>query len=549
MSHYHNYIVAAMDMLIGDPDVIDPDKITADTKRKADYLCVPIQYLDKLGEWRHELNSRGEASKRLIKSIGEMLCYINNRSSGEEKVFLAKNGMKILFCEAPYATEVHSTSLAISLAQELQREHGVSRLSKQQKGSKSGSIAIMTGSDWMVAKASAAHIDIARINPEVYTGRSKVILPSDAVSLWTKNRHISEAEWHDIFPNRQIHFNEFVEFQFENFGQTENGYSNIGRFTYDAHGNPAVVPLKYLKFISPTYRNIRPITNVQAMYMEALLAPVDEIPLVVFSSLFGTGKTFLAVAAGLNGVGYRTTKPNVSYNRVFVCPRDSALGKDIGFLPGDVFSKTMPMAMPIIDNIYDVVNIIRDTADVRPAHHAQPEVSDERGYYYDDTGLVFDLYQDSDSSGIHYCKPAPAKKSKRKKGNSPVDSTTMPKKTNAGSISKEVMDIVNDYFEFQPLVYMGGRSISNALIYYDEFQDVERFQARELVSRIGNGSKIVITGDPTQLSNPHLNHTSNGLNYIGNKMADKPYAAVISSAEEDEIVRHWVLREIAKALK
>ena len=96
---------------------------------------------------------------------------------------------------------------------------------------------------------------------------------------------------------------------------------------------------------------------------------------------------------------------------------------------------------------------------------------------------------------------------------------------------------------------MGGRSISNSLIFYDEFQYVERFQARELVSRIGNGSKIVIAGDPTQLSNPHLNRTSNGLNYIANKLADKPYAAIITSDEEDEIVRHWVLREIAKDLR
>ena len=56
MSHYHNYLVAAMDMLIGDPDVLTPEK---DTKKKADYLCIPIQYLDKLGEWRHEFSSRG----------------------------------------------------------------------------------------------------------------------------------------------------------------------------------------------------------------------------------------------------------------------------------------------------------------------------------------------------------------------------------------------------------------------------------------------------------------------------------------------------------
>jgi predicted ribonuclease YlaK len=509
-----------MDMLIGDPDVLNPDEITPNTKKKADYLCVPIQYLDKLGEWRHELSSRGEASKRLIDSMGRMLYYLNNHPN-DDNAFKTENGMKIMFREVPQAHEAHSTALAIALGQELKTGHSNSK--------KGGSVAIMTGSDWMVAKASAAHIDIARINPEIYTGRSKVMLPPDAVSLWTKNHHISDAEWHDIFPNRQIHYNEFVEFEIENHGQTQTGYSNIGRYTFDEHGNPAIIPLKYVKFSSPTYRNIRPITNVQAMYMEALLAPVDEIPIVVFSGLFGTGKTFLAVAAGLNGVGYRTTKPNVPYDRIFICPRDSALGKDIGFLPGGLPDKTMPMAMPIIDNIYDVLKIIRDTPGTKTS-------SDDE----------IDQIISHDGDMEH---GKSAKKRSKKRPKTTEDEAAMLRKTGFGNISKEVLDITSQYFEFQPLIYMGGRSISNALIYYDEFQDVERFQARELVSRIGHGSKIVITGDPTQLSNPHLNRTSNGLNYIGNKLADKPYAAVIGCNEEDEIVRHWVLREIAKALK
>lgn len=537
-SYYHNYIVAAMDMLIGDPDVIDPSEITESTKKKADYLCIPIQYLDKLGEWRHELSSRGEASKRLINSIGGMLYYLNNHPNNNN-AFLTKNGMHIMFRDVIYATEAHSTQLAISLSQALKSEHGAG---------KSGSVAIMTGSDWMVAKASAAHIDVARINPEIYTGRSKVTLPTDAISLWTRNHHISEQEWHDIFPKKSIHFNEFIEFSFNDFGQTQSGYSNIGRFTYDKHGNPAVVPLKYIKFTSPSYHNIRPITNVQAMYMEALLAPVDEIPIVVFSGLFGTGKTFLAVAAGLNGVGYRTTKPNVAYNRIFICPRDSALGKDVGFLPGNLPDKTMPMAMPIIDNIYDVVNIINDKTPKGAESDEVQEFGSKLNSGFD-AELQFPellLNKDLETSSR---KTAKRRAEKRRKATSNENASQIARRSNSNILNKETMEIVKNYFEFQPLVFMGGRSISNALIYYDEFQDVERFQARELISRIGNGSKIVITGDPTQLSNPHLNRTSNGLNYIGNKLADKPYAAIIGCTEENEIVRHWVLREIAKALK
>ena len=54
MSHYHNYIVAAMDMLVGDPDVIDPEKIIDNTKKKADYLLDTSHMLTR--ELKKELN-------------------------------------------------------------------------------------------------------------------------------------------------------------------------------------------------------------------------------------------------------------------------------------------------------------------------------------------------------------------------------------------------------------------------------------------------------------------------------------------------------------
>lgn len=513
--YYHNYIVTAMDMLIGDPDVLTP---TENAKKKADYLCIPYQFIDRLGNWRKEHSTRGEAATRLIHSIGEMLVYLNNHSDTD--AFTCKNKMKIKFFDAVSNSD-SSVENAIALAKQLQREGN-------------SNVAIMTGSDWMTAKASAAKIDVAKINPEVYTGRTKVRLPEDAISLWTRQHHISQAEWEDLFPKHPIHFNEFVEFEMTNFGQPHRGgYSSIGRFTYDNSGNPAVVPLCYTKFYSPSYKGIRPITNVQAMYMEALLAPVDEIPIVIFSGLFGTGKTFLPIAVGLNGVDYHTSKSNLNIERIFVCPRDSALGQDVGFLPGDITSKVMAKAMPVLDNVRDVIKILNDTP--KDAYPVDKE----------DIRKLVDEIVDSDSDEEENGNAENAVKSRRKKTRKKTKPTSG---TTSFSINSAVTDVINRYFEFQPLIFMGGRSISNSLIIYDEFQDVERFQARELVSRIGNGSKIVIAGDPTQLSNPHLGRTSNGLNYIATKLADKPYAAVITSNNEDEIVRHWVLREVAKAL-
>lgn len=489
-ANFHPYIVPAMDVLISDPDILSPSK---SDKKKADYLCIPIQYVDRLDDFYHEINSRGDSARQLLGRLGVMLEHINITGNS---YFSCENGMRVEFRNSQTPTN-SSRQNAIMLAKSLQRDHD-----------HKGSVAIMTGSDRMIAKAAAAHVDIAHVNPEIYTGRRKVTLPADAVSLWTNKGKITTEDWSDIFGKSEppLHANEFVEFDYPYTGACDTrNFRNIGRF----HSNTKeLLPLKYLGFYSPSYREIHPISPVQAMYMEALLAPVDEIPIVVLSGLFGIGKTFLPIAVGLNGVGYGTQKSNLDFRRIFVCPRDSKLGKEIGYLPGDATEKTMAKALPIIDNIYDVLSHIKcekpsDKISLEPA----------------------ELEIDASSK---------KKNRKRKKQNSPT-------------IGSEINKIIDRYFEFQPMINMGGRSISDSLIIYDEFQDVERFQARELVTRIADGSKMVIVGDPTQLSNPHLNRTSNGLNYVANKLADQPYAAVISSYKQEEIIRHWVLQEVAKA--
>ena len=113
---------------------------------------------------------------------------------------------------------------------------------------------------------------------------------------------------------------------------------------------------------------------------------------------------------------------------------------------------------------------------------------------------------------------------------------------------RHVGEVLDSYFEYESIIYMGGRSISNSFIILDEFQDTERYQARALLSRIGNGSKIVVSGDPTQITNPHLNRTSNGLSYSASRLAGKP-EAIIVTLNENEIVRSAAAQAIANYLK
>ena len=65
---------------------------------------------------------------------------------------------------------------------------------------------------------------------------------------------------------------------------------------------------------------------------------------------------------------------------------------------------------------------------------------------------------------------------------------------------------------------MRGRSFSNAYIIIDEAQNLTPHELKTLISRVGENTKIVILGDPTQIDNPYLDRDSNGLVYTVGRM-------------------------------
>jgi len=65
--------------------------------------------------------------------------------------------------------------------------------------------------------------------------------------------------------------------------------------------------------------------------------------------------------------------------------------------------------------------------------------------------------------------------------------------------------------EIEALTYIRGRSIPKQFIIIDEAQNLTRHEIKTIISRVGEGSKIVLMGDPEQIDNPYLDATSNGL--------------------------------------
>ncbi|MGF7059362.1 PhoH family protein [Brassicibacter mesophilus] len=71
--------------------------------------------------------------------------------------------------------------------------------------------------------------------------------------------------------------------------------------------------------------------------------------------------------------------------------------------------------------------------------------------------------------------------------------------------------------EVEALTFIRGRSIPNQFIIIDEAQNLTKHEVKTIVSRVGEGSKIVLVGDPEQIDHPYLDSTSNGLTYLVEK--------------------------------
>ncbi|MDX9867136.1 MAG: PhoH family protein [Kiritimatiellia bacterium] len=196
----------------------------------------------------------------------------------------------------------------------------------------------------------------------------------------------------------------------------------------------------------------------QRMALELLMDPA--VTLVTLVGQAGTGKTLLALAAGLHLVQRAHL-----FDRILVSRPIVPLGKDIGYLPGDKEEKLSHWMEPIFDNLD---YLLRKT---------QPN-------------------------------QLPPGAKKQPKPQTPQDRIN------------QLLD--NDTLELEALTYIRGRSISRQFILIDEAQNLTPHEVKTVVSRAGEGSKIILTGDPYQIDNPYLDASSNGLTYAAERLKDLP---------------------------
>jgi PhoH-like ATPase len=158
------------------------------------------------------------------------------------------------------------------------------------------------------------------------------------------------------------------------------------------------------------------------------------------------------------------------------------MGKDIGYLPGTLEEKLSPWMQPIFDNLEFLFNNKKRNGDT------------------------------SD-----YQAPKKAKKSQRPpvvvKG--PQATPDAPKK---GKDYDFLLD--SGVIQVEALTYIRGRSIPKQLIIIDEAQNLSPHEIKTIITRAGEGTKIILTGDTQQIDSPYLDELSNGLTYAVERLKE-----------------------------
>ena len=204
--------------------------------------------------------------------------------------------------------------------------------------------------------------------------------------------------------------------------------------------------LVLLSHAVPEAWGLRARSKEQRFALELLLDP--EISVVALDGRAGTGKTVLAIAAGLEQV---VEQPR--YERVAVYRPLVPVGRaDVGFLPGGLDEKLDPW----MSAIHDAIVALTDRNSSRDARH-----------------LIDEL-------------------------------------TARGQLSLE------------SVTFLRGRSLHRQIVVIDEAQNLEPTTLRTILTRVGDGTKVVFTGDTSQIDAPYLGESNNALAVLTNAFTDQP---------------------------
>ncbi len=311
-----------------------------------------------------------------------------------------------------------------------------------------------------------------------YKGWTRISMPGIDLKTVTAKTITSITHGQDLFPNQ------FVILE----NEEKPTHYRLFRFFGNNHFKEV--------------ENIRLLDSFEAKNVQQLMAldllMDDNVQLITLLGPAGTGKTFLALLAGLYKVVYERM-----YRKFLITRPIIALGADVGFLPGSLDEKLHYWMQPVHDNLEFIFskmgpgteayyNLIgkSDRSRKKEALRTQDHRQREHHVSIDEPNIVEQL---------------------QRKGLVSLDAIT----------------------------YMRGRSIPFQFVLIDEVQNLSPHEVKTIVSRAGEGTKVILAGDPYQIDSPYLDFTSNGLTVTTEKFKDQALfgSVFLETSERSELAK------------
>ena len=406
-------------------------------------VIIPITVLEEIDQFKKELSDRGRNAREVCRRLDAFRAQGHHLSDGvplpsggELRVVLGGHEIP------PVLRNAHSADnqiLAVAL--------------KVRGGSDLPTILVTKDVNLRI-RADALGLrsedyDVEQINiDELYPGNAEITVPASALATFYQEGKLplevlkSSAE---PWPSHVYTNQYFLLRSRDNPSQTA-----LGRLDLTLG---QMVPIRKLR---EGVWGIRPRNKEQHFALDLLLN--DDIKLVTLVGKAGTGKTLLAIAAGLQKV-----TDEKSYSKLLVSRPVFPLGRDIGYLPGTVEEKLNPWMQPIYDNVEFLLGL---------SHR--------------------DSHKDKKTTQSH-------------------------------------QDLVEmGFLAIEPLTYIRGRSIPNQFMIVDEAQNLTPHEVKTIITRVGESTKIILTGDPYQIDNPYVDATNNGLTTVVERFKGEALAATIT---------------------
>jgi PhoH-like ATPase len=399
-------------------------------------VILPIAIIEELDRFKKQPEMTG----RNARQVSRMLDELRQRGHLTHGVMLEHGGMlRVALCDRDTLRE---------LPAELEgdkADNEILAVALELKSNCDCDVVLVSKDTNLRIKADALGLDVEDYETDkvdisdLYTGTAEQYVSADRVDALFKQG--SAALDLTLLPNQAITLID------------ELNPNHTALAVMDATGKVAK-PLAKLAYGGVS--RISPRNRGQQFALELLLR--DDISLVTLVGTAGTGKTLLAIAAGLQKVA-----DEGKYSRLLISRPVVPMGKDIGYLPGDIREKLTPWMQPLYDNFDLIFGSAGDSRDKSPAWR--------RGH-------------------------------------------------------EELME--HGLLQIEPLTYIRGRTLPKQYLIVDEAQNLTPHEVKTILTRAGEGTKIILTGDPDQIDNPYVDAASNGLTYVVERFKNEALAGHIT---------------------